>query len=233
MRQTLRLLSAALMIGSATRAEAQLPTVQQVYDKFAAAVGGIEAWKPVTGRTEKGTAEVTFAGVSGSYERQYALPNKTRLVLDLGVVRIDQGFDGEKGWIDQGQGPMPMPADQAKSMAEPSPDGANFLNPGRFASASVVGRETFDGADAYKLTITMKTGEQLSEFFDVASGLRIGTVTKTPAGEQTAVYRDYKAFDGKKLPTKVIQRNGQGDIVITIQSVVFGAPDASAFKAPN
>lgn len=233
MRQILRLLSAALVLGSAARADAQLPTVQQVYDKFAAAVGGVDAWRPMTGRTETGTANVSFAGISGSYERRYALPNKTRLILDLGMVRIDQGFDGEKGWIDQGQGPMPMPADQVKSMAEASPDGAHFLNPARFASATVAGRETFDGVDAYKLDITFKTGEHASEYFDVASGLRIGTVTKTPAGEQTAVYKAYKEFDGKKLPTTVIQRNGQGDIVITITAVTFGAPTGDAFKSPQ
>ena len=63
------------MLGGATRAEAQLPTVQQIYDKYATAVGGREAWAQVTGRTERGTADITFAGLSGSYVRYIGVSN--------------------------------------------------------------------------------------------------------------------------------------------------------------
>jgi len=232
MQRILRAATAALVLGTAARAEAQLPTVQQVYDRFAEAVGGVAAWKPVTGRTETGTANITFAGISGSYERYSALPNRNRLIIDLGMVRIDQGFDGEKGWMDQGQGPQPMPPEMMKNMAEVIPDGAHFLNPSRFASATVVGKETFEGVEVYKVETTDKSGERGAEYFEVASGLRIGSVTKAPAGDQLGVYKDYKAYDGKKVPTTIIQRNGQGDIVLTITAMTFGAPPASAFKAP-
>jgi len=232
MQRLLRAATAAIVLGTAVRAEAQLPTVQQVYDRFAEAVGGVAAWKPVTGRTETGTANITFAGLTGSYERFSALPNKNRLIIDLAIVRIDQGFDGEKGWMDQGQGPQPMPAEMAKSMGEVVPDGAHFLSPAQHASATVAGKETFEGVEVYKLETTSKTGEQAVEYFEVASGLRLGRVTKAAAGEQIGIFKDYKAFDGKKVPTTIIQRNGQGDIVLTITAVSFGAPAASAFKAP-
>ena len=106
------------MAGSAVRAEAQLPTVQQVYDKYATAVGGRDAWAKVTGRTEKGTADFTFAGLSGSYVRYIGAPNLMRMTVNLGVVEIDQGFDGEKGWAQQGQGAQRLPPDQEKSLAE-------------------------------------------------------------------------------------------------------------------
>ena len=224
--------AAALILGTVARVEAQLPTVQQVYDRFAQAVGGVATWKPVTGRTETGTANITFAGITGVYERFMALPNKNRLIIDLGMVRIDQGFDGEKGWVDQGQGPQPMPAEMMKSMAEVIPDGAHFLNPAQHASATVTGKETFEGVEVFKVEVTAKTGERAVEYFEVASGLRLGRLVKAPAGEQLAIYKDYKAFDGKQVPTTIIQRNGQGDIVLTVKTVTFGAPADSAFKAP-
>lgn len=231
MHRILRAATATLVLGTAARAEAQLPTVQQVYDRFAEAVGGVAAWKPVTGRTETGTANITFAGISGSYERFMALPNKNRLIIDLGMVRIDQGYDGEKGWMDQGQGPQPMPPEMVKNMAEVVPDGAHFLNPAQHASAAVTGKETFEGVEVYAVEITSKTGEQAVEYFEVASGLRLGRVAKSP-GSQTGIFKEYKAFDGKKVPTTIIQRSAQGDIVLTITAVTFGAPAASAFKAP-
>ena len=104
MRRFAQVAAAAVVMLGAVQVEAQLPTVQQVYDKFATAVGGRAAWKPVTGRSEKGTADITFAGISGTYEQHTALPNKMRMTIDLGMLKIDQGFDGEKGWADQGQG---------------------------------------------------------------------------------------------------------------------------------
>lgn len=220
------------MTGSAVRAEAQLPTVQQVYDKYATAVGGRDAWAKVTGRTEKGTADITFAGLSGSYVRYIGAPNLMRMTINLGVLEIDQGFDGEKGWQQQGQGAQRMPPDQEKSLAENLQTGATFLDPGRFAKAEVQGKETFDGAEAYKLAVTTKGGAEQFEFFDVNSGLRIGTVVKSPAGAQQIIYRDYKEFEGKKLSTKVIQNQPQGDVIINISTVTFGAPDGAVFKAP-
>ena len=232
MRRLAQVAAVAIAFVGATSAEAQLPTVQQVYDKFATAVGGRAAWKPIVGRTEKGTADITFAGMSGSYERYNALPNKMRMIIDIGVVKIDQGFDGQQGWVSQGQGAQPMPAEQVKQMSESVSDGAAFLDPSRYAKADVVGKEAFDGVEAYKVAITLKSGQESVEYFDVASGLRVGAINTTPAGEVRVTYRDYKDFEGKRLPTKIIQGTAQGDVVLNIQIVSFGAPDATVFKSP-
>jgi hypothetical protein len=51
-------------------------------------------------------------------------------------------------------------------------------------------------------------------------------------GEQKIIYRDYKAFEGKKIATRIVQATGNGDVVINIQIVDFNVPDASLFKAP-
>lgn len=223
--------AAVVMLGG-VQAEAQLPSVQQVYDKYATAVGGRAAWKPVVGRSEKGTADITFAGISGSYERHNALPNKMRMIIDLGMLKIDQGFDGEKGWADQGQGVQRMPPEVEKNMSEASADGAVFLDPSRFSKAEVVAKEAFNGAESYKVAVTSKSGQEAFEFFDVASGLRIGTIAKTPNGEQKTSLLDYKPFEGKLIATKVVQSTPQGDIILNIQIVTFGAPDAAYFKSP-
>ena len=225
-------IAVVIMVGGAVRAEAQTPTVQQVYDKYAEAVGGRDAWKAVTGRSDKGTANVAYAGISGAYERHTALPNKVRMIIDLGVVKIDQGFDGEKGWVDQGQGMQPMPAEQAKDMAEPSADGAAFLDPSRYAKSAVVGKETFEGAEAWKLELTSKAGRTITEYFDVNTGLRLGRVTTTPMGAEMVIYKDYKEFDKKKVATTLIQRSAQGDVILTSETVTFGTPDAALFKQP-
>ncbi len=226
---------AALVVGAVSApAEAQLPSVQQVYDKFAAAIGGREAWATVQGRSDKGTADITFAGLSGSYERHTGAPNKMRMVIDLGVAKIDQGFDGTVGWAVQPTGQaMRMPPEQEKSMGESIQVGAAFLDLSRIAKASVDAKEVFDGVECYRLSIASKIGEERTEYFEVESGLRRGTVTKTPMGEQKSIFREYKAFEGKSIATKVVQVTPQGDVVLTTTAVSFLPPDLSLFKAPD
>ena len=90
-------LAALVFSTMSARAEAQLPTVQQVFDTFATAVGGRDAWSKVQGRSDKGTADITFAGISGRYERHTGVSNKMRMIIDLGVGTMDQGFDGTVG----------------------------------------------------------------------------------------------------------------------------------------
>jgi len=233
MRRTLAgALPVALVLGAAP-AQAQVPTVQQVYDRFAEAVGGRQAWSTISGRTEKGTAEITFAGISGALERHQDAPNKMRMIIDLGMVRIDQGFDGQKGWVDQGQGAQRMPATMEKGLAEANASGATFLDPSRYLKAAVEAKETFDGKEAWRLAVTTKAGEESVEYFDVTTGLRIGTVSKGPMGEQKVTIREYLTVEGKKLPSKIVQATPQGDVVLNITSVTFGAPDAALFKAPE
>ena len=213
---------------------AQLPTVQQVFEHFATAVGGREAWAKVQGRSDKGTANITFAGLTGAYERHTGAPNKMRMIIDLGMAKLDQGFDGTVGWAVQPMGAATrMPPDQEKSLAETVQVGAEFLDAGRFVRASVDARESFDGVDCYKLSITAKSGEVRTEYFEVATGLRRGVITKSPMGDQKATLHDYKAFEGKLIPTTVTQSTPQGDVVLTTTAVVFTLPDPALFKAPE
>jgi hypothetical protein len=226
---------AALVLSAvSSQAEAQLPTVQQVFDNFATAVGGRDAWSKVQGRSDKGTADITFAGISGAYERHSGAPNKMRMIIDLGMAKVDQGFDGTVGWAVQPMGQAQrMPADQEKSLGESMQVGAAFLDVSRFAKASVDAKETFDGVECYKVSITSKGGEERAEYFEVATGLRRGAVTKTPMGEQKSVFREYKAFEGKQIATKIVQVTPQGDVILTTSEVSFTPPDPSLFKAPD
>lgn len=225
--------AALMMMTVAGRADAQLPTVQQVYDKFATAVGGRDAWAKVADRAEKGTANITFANLLGSYERYYSSPNKMRMIIDIGIGKVEQGTDGTIVWGVQPDGSSTKMAEPDASYAiEASATGAAFLDPSRFTSATVTAQEAFDGVQCYKVSVTTKAGRQRVDYFEVSTGLRRGQVVSTPAGEQKTVFRDYKAFDGKQLPTVQVLTNPQGDIVITISSITFTPNDPKLFQPP-
>ncbi len=226
--------AALVFTAMAVRAEAQLPSVQQVYDKFATAVGGRDAWSKVQGRTDRGTADITFAGLSGTYERYSGAPNKMRMIIDLGMAKVDQGFDGAVGWAVQPMGAATrMSPEQEKSLGESMQVGATFLDASRFSTATVDAKDVFDGVECYKVSITSKLGEARTEYFEVATGLRRGVVTKTPMGDQQSIFREYKAFEGKQIATKMVQSTPQGDVIITTVDVSFALPDPSLFKVPD
>lgn len=229
-----RVAAASLIVGFAPlgllRAQDALPTVAQVYDKYAAAVGGRDAWSKVEGRSEKGTVEL--GPMSGEYQRYMSSPNLMRMVMDFGVVQIDQGFDGAKGWVSQNGVAQRMPADAENTLRENKSGNATFLDPSRYTKAEVKGKEKFEGADVYRLVVTSKDGKEHSEFFDVGTGLQAGVESPSPQGNVLIVYKEYKEFEGKKIATKVVQKLPQGELVISISSVTFGAPDKSQFKAP-
>jgi hypothetical protein len=52
-------------------------------------------------------------------------------------------------------------------------------------------------------------------------------------GEQRSMFREYKAFEGKQIPTKIVQVTPQGDVILTTAEVSFTPPDPSLFKAPD
>ena len=226
-------MAAVLVFTANIRAEAQLPSVQQVYDKYALAVGGRDAWAKVSHRAEKGTADITFAGLTGTYERYSSAPSKMRMIIDLGMGKVEQGSDGAVVWNAQPDGSVARmtPTDEAYAI-EANAVGAAFLDPSRFATATVVGQEDFDGVPCYKVTITTKAGRERIDFFEVASGLRRGQIVPTPAGEQKSVFKEYKAFDGKMVVTKQVLTNPQGDIVITVAAVTFAPNDPKLFELP-
>ncbi|WP_373060352.1 hypothetical protein [Gemmatimonas sp.] len=52
-------------------------------------------------------------------------------------------------------------------------------------------------------------------------------------GEQKSMFRDYKAFEGKQIPTKLVRSTPQGDVILTTAEVTFTPLDPSLFKAPD
>lgn len=224
----------AFVAGSAgAQTPAKLPTVKQVFDAYAKAVGGRELWEKVTDRADTGKADIVFAGLTGAYSRYYAAPNKMRLVIDLGAGKVQQGTDGTVVWQGQPDGSQTKMAEpDATYLIETTATGAAFLDPTGFTKAAVETQEEFDGVACYKVPITTKAGRERIDFFEVATGLRRGQVIMTLAGLQRTVFRDYKAFEGKLVPTTQILTNPQGDIIITVTGVRFTPNDPALFVAP-
>ena len=226
------ILTAALVVPSALFS--QKPTAQSLFDKHAAAVGGIAAFKATTARTEVGTADITFAGISAGYERKVS-GGKMLMSIDVaGFGQVLQGFDGTTAWS------MNPQAGASKASASESADAASATSPtsglweaGSYTSAEVLDAADFEGTKCWPVKIVGKSGRTRTVYYDQATGLKIGEVIQQESGELKVVYADYKPFGAIKVPTKVTQGTPNGDIVLNITAVKFDPIEASVFALPD
>ncbi len=225
-------LTAALVLP--TTLFAQKPTAQAVFDKHAAAVGGVAAFRAATSRTEIGSADITFAGISAGYERKMS-GGKMLMTLDVaGFGQVLQGFDGTVAWS------MNPQAGAAKASAADAAEAANATAPtaglwetGSYTSAEVLDAIDFAGAKVWPVKIMTKSGRERVVYYDQATGLKAGELVKSDAGEMQIVYADYKPFGALKIPTKVTQGTPQGDVVLNVTALKFDPIDASVFALPD
>jgi hypothetical protein len=208
-----RLLIALLLVGCAQAASAQ--TVDEIVDKYLAALGGREALGKLKSRTMTGTLTVVTPGgeVSGPIEVVTVAPNKTRMLakLDLtslgaGQMTIDQRFNGTSGYvIDTLQGNREITGGQLdvmKNSVFPTP----FLSyKDNGATVELAGKEKVGDRDAYVLVMTPTSGPAVRAFVDAESFLMIKTVVKIDSPqvgevEQTTELSDYRPVGDVKAP---------------------------------
>ncbi|HYW51862.1 MAG TPA: hypothetical protein VE861_14700 [Gemmatimonadaceae bacterium] len=213
---------------------AQKPTAQSLFDKHAAAVGGVAAFKAATSRTESGTADITFAGVSAGYERKTSA-GKMLMTIDVaGFGQVLQGFDGTVAWaMDPQSGARKMDATTTADAASGTTLTAGLWEAGSYKSAEVLDGIDFEGAKVWPVKITTNSGRERTVYYDQATGLKAGELIKAEGGEQKVVYADYKPFGAIKVPTKVTQGTPNGDIVLNITALKFDPIDATVFALPD
>jgi hypothetical protein len=226
------ILTAALVVPSALFA--QKPTAQSLFDKHAAAVGGVAAFKAVSARTEVGTADITFAGISAGYERKVSGGKMLMTIEVAGFGQVLQGFDGTTAWS------MNPQAGASKASATESADAASAAMPtaglweaGSYTSAEVLDAADFEGAKCWPVKIVGKSGRTRTVYYNQETGLKVGEVIQQESGELKVIYADYKPFGTIKVPTKVTQGTPNGDIVLNITAVKFDPIDAGVFALPD
>lgn len=217
---------------------AKLPTGREVIDRYVEAIGGKAAVMKHTSTKVTGTFSVPSQGLNGTMEILTAAPDRFLLRVTLpGVGEIANGFDGTVGWMmDPMMGPMLL---QGASLAEMKADADYFAalhEDASVKSLQTVERTVFESTPAYKVRVERASGGEDFEFYDVASGLLVGSTGRRtlPMGtfDVANVLSDYKEFGGLRLPTRSRQRMMGIEQVMTIGAVEFDAVNAAAFALP-
>ena len=225
---TLRLIGPALaLLAMAAPAFAQddLPTAEEVMNKYIEATGGAGAYEKLSSRKITGTVEIVAAGVKGDLTIYQQAPDKLLSTLDFeGIGEVVQGTDGEVAWAED-----PNTGDRVLEGAEK----ADFLRESTFNSelkwkelyktVEVTGKEDVDGTSCYVVVMTPEEGQPETTYLAVDSGLMVKTKTvqTSPLGDQPVEVSvsDYREVDGVKIPFTSTIRVLQQEIKMSFENV--------------
>lgn len=235
-----------LTIAARLFAQAPSPSANEVIAKTIEAMGGAAAIARVNGikvhgRMRFGKREFTPFSVVARR------PDKFRMDLTIGTDHVTQAYDGAIGWqsIDgeHRQAPTPM---TGISLAHLRDQAANAIGgplvdlEKRHNQAELIGRETVNGIDCYKLKVTLATGDTMvlfidsSNFHEIQEEIPVEVDGKASTIQQSV--GDYRRFGPILVACLFVTREkgGEDSQRLEIDSVEINPPiDDGVFKLPE
>lgn len=226
---------------------ASAQTVDELIAKNIEAKGGMAKMKAVNSMRATGKM-VGGQGMEIPFVMMNKRPNSTRMEFTFQGMTGMQVFDGKTAWMSMPfmgkKEPEAMPPDEAKLMEEQADfDGPLVDYKEKGNTIELLGKEQVEGADAYKLKVTLKGGDVRTIYLDAETYLEIKVESKrTIRGtevEGESFLSDYKE-EGGMMMAHVMESGAKGSpqrqkLVIEkvelnpeIQDSVFAMPAAAA-----
>lgn len=201
---------AALVLPAAT---AGAETVDEILAKHFEAQGGVEKLKQV--ESFRFTGKMTVGpGMEAPFVMERKRPGKNRVEFTFSGMTGIRAFDGKQGWqlmpfMGQKE-PEPFDAaDQADALDEADFDGPLMDWKAKGHAVELAGTEAVEGADAFKLKLTRKSGKVEYFYLDTETFLTVKQEAKrTVRGtevETESYLSDYKEVEGLMVPYAMSQ----------------------------
>jgi hypothetical protein len=215
--------------------------VDEILEKYTAAVGGQTAIERVTSYRAKGRFTTSLFTETGTYEVWSKHPNKTLTVIQFPRAgTLKKGFDGETRWV---QTPSATANDEGSSgMADVEKD-ADIYGAGRiknlYESMRFEGKARLNGRDVNVIEGKPVKGPAEKLLFDAQTGLllRWDMVRRDPKRGNIFVkvtLDDYRDVDGVKAPFKVRFAFESFDLRLTIDELQHNVPlEDAMFQKPT
>lgn len=229
------LLIFSLVISMGTTSQAQ--TVDEIIDGYYELIGGKEAWNAIKG--VKYNAKINQGGMEIPFEMVQSADGVAYQKVSFQGMNFMQGvYDGESLWNTNFATMKPEKAtseelENYKLNINDFPDALiNYKENGY--TAELIGKETFDGTETYKIKLTKEPitvdGEKMDDFefyfFEIDSGALIGMQKEMLTGQMKGMstetkFSDYQEVaDGLYMAYTMTQglKDGEGQ-AITIESI--------------
>ena len=220
-------------------ADASLPSLDTVLQKYVDAIGGKDALAKVTTRVIKGRVDLAGVSRGGKMESFMKAPNRSLTVLEMGPLGVTkQGFDGSTGWYFSKSGGMRnlKGPELASAIAD-----AEFYRDLRikelYATTKLLGKTKSGYRELYVVQAVPRGGSAEYFYFDVETGLlfRRDTTRQTSAGMARAeiYYGDWREVDGIRLPFNITQSMPRMNLEFTVEEVKHNvAIEEAVFRRP-
>ena len=217
-------------------------TVDEVIAKNIQAHGGMEKLKSV--QTLRTTGKFTQGSFRAAFLQENKRPDEVREEFVVQGLAQIQAYDGKAGWQISPFGgrkdPELMSQDDVKSLQiDADIDGpmVNYKEKGH--KAELVGHDSVEGTDCFKVKLTLKNGDMRYYFLDADSFLEIKMENQTNIRGAVVFtenyYGDYEQVNGLYFPFafESVQKGSQERAKFTVEKVELNVPlDDSLFSMP-
>jgi photosystem II stability/assembly factor-like uncharacterized protein/outer membrane lipoprotein-sorting protein len=222
---------------------ASAETADEIVAKYIQKIGGADKIAAIN--TVRRTGKASFSGIDVTGIRENKRPNMIRQEVKIQGMNLVMAYDGHTGWkIEPFMGKKdaePLSEDELKSLVEDADiDGplVNYQQKGH--KVEFVGLEPVEGTDAFKLKVTLKSGDVQYFYMDtdyyVPIKIESRRTVRGAEQEFDMVLGDYKQVDGVYFPHSIeIGAKGSTQRVkLTITKIEVNVPiDDSRFQQPS
>jgi outer membrane lipoprotein-sorting protein len=190
---------------------ASAQTVDELVVKYTDAKGGLTKLKAINSVKLTGKM-VVGQGIELPLVMYQKRPKSFRMEFSVQGMNGTQAYDGKNAWMVMPmmgkKDPEAMGADETKQMDEQAEfDGPLMDYKEKGNKVELVGKEQVEGADAYKLKITLKNGDLRYVYLDAETYLEVKTEGKRNVRgtemEGESYMSDYREVDGMMVPFAV------------------------------
>src|SRR5213080_1373769 len=201
-------LAAFALIGAGARAE----TVDEIIVQNIQARGGLEKLKAI--RTLRTTVKFSDGSFRAEFRQENKRPGKVREEFIIQGMAQIQAYDGKTGWqispFNGRKDPDLMSQDDRKSLiVDGDIDGPLVDYKEKGHQAELVGHDSMEGTDCYKIKLNMKNEDIRYYYLDADSYLElkveIQTTIRGALQESEVYYGDYEQVNGIYYPFAVEQ----------------------------
>jgi hypothetical protein len=223
----------------ATTTAVALPDARELINRHIKAIGGREAILAHKSMHATGTLSVPASGISGPMEI-FGAANPDRVLVKTtvaGIGDIAEGFDGSHAWsVNPMTGAMLKVGNELTQTRLDADFYSELRDPAKYPEVKTIEKTTFDGRPCYKVSIKRIDGVEDFDFYDVATGLRAGSINTRESAmgtmTMTSIEGNYKPFGKLSQATTVTQQVMGVEQKITLATVEYDKVDPSAFEPP-
>jgi hypothetical protein len=180
-----------------------LPSTDEIFNKYAAALGGRAAIDKLKSRIAKGTI-AQANGNSFQFELSQAAPDKFYLLVTTPQGTIERGFNGQMGWEKTARGVREITGAELINFKVANGLFSLLKLKEQYSKPPRVRKDKLGDRDVYIVDGTTTDNRRMRLYFDATSGLLLRRTTTMPTiigiiPDQIDL-EDYREADGLKFP---------------------------------